>query len=103
MRVRPRGLWLKPLAKRLEIIGGCLPPVVHLMLTGSSRRIRELRRDEWDGYAWCCVGGESKWRGRLNWTIALKAVAREAQSRSSALERGREGVKKLQNPLYNVV
>ena len=38
MRVRPRGLWLKPLAKRLEIIGGCLPPVVHLMLTGSSRR-----------------------------------------------------------------
>jgi len=41
MRVRPRGLWLKPLAKRLEIIGGCLPPVVHLMLTGSSRRIRE--------------------------------------------------------------
>ena len=34
MRVRPRGLWLKPLAKRLEIIGGCLPPVVHLMLTG---------------------------------------------------------------------
>ena len=33
MRVRPRGLWLKPLAKRLEIIGGCLPPVVHLMLT----------------------------------------------------------------------
>jgi len=42
MRVRPCGLWLKPLAKRLEIIGGCLTPVVHLMLTGSSRRIREL-------------------------------------------------------------
>ena len=31
--VRPRGLWLKPLAKRLEIIGGCLRrtllPIAH--------------------------------------------------------------------------
>jgi hypothetical protein len=30
--------------------------------------------------------------GRLNWTIARKALAREARSRSSVLERGREGV-----------
>jgi hypothetical protein len=34
-----------------------------------------------DGYAYawtvvlCTVGGESKWRGRLNWTVARKAVA----------------------------
>ena len=38
-----------------------------------------------------CVGGESKWRGRLNWTIARKAVAREARVRSNFLEPGREG------------
>ena len=42
MRVRPCGLWMKPLAKRLEIHGSCLPPYVHLTLPGSSRRVREL-------------------------------------------------------------
>ena len=42
MRARPRGLWLKPVGKRVEIYGSCLPPDVHLMLTGSSRHIREL-------------------------------------------------------------
>ena len=52
-------------------------PDVHLMLTGSSGRVRELGRGDRDGYAWSYVGGESKWRGRLNWTSARKAVARE--------------------------
>ena len=47
------------------------------MLPGSPRRVRELGRGDRDGYAWSYVGGESKWRGRLNWTSARKAVARE--------------------------
>ena len=97
MRVRPRGLWLKPVGKRLEIYGGCLPPDVHLMLTGSSRGNRELRGGDCDEYAWCCVGGGSKWRGRLNWTGGRKAVAREARAWSCVgtflQDLGREGVK----------
>ena len=57
--------------------GALLLPDVHLMLRGSSGRVRELGRGDRDGYAWSYVGGESKWRGRLNWTSARKAVARE--------------------------
>ena len=57
--------------------GALLLPDVHLMLRGSSGRVRELGRGDRDGYACCYVGGESKWRGRLNWTSARKAVARE--------------------------
>ena len=82
MRIRPRGLWWKPDAQRLEIHGGCLPPYVHLMLTGSSRGYRELRGGDRDGYAWSCVGGGSKWRGRLNWTGGRKTLLREPRARS---------------------
>ena len=57
--------------------GALLLPDVHLMLRGSSGRVRELGRGDRDGYAWSYVGGESKGRGRLNWTSARKAVARE--------------------------
>ena len=57
--------------------GALLLPDVQLMLRGSSGRVRELGRGDRDGYAWSYVGGESKWRGRLNWTSARKAVARE--------------------------
>ena len=72
--------------------GALLLPDVQLMLRGSSGRVRELGRGDRDGYACCYVGGESKWRGRLNWTVGRKAVVREASARSSVLERGREGV-----------
>ena len=82
----------KPDAQRTEIHGGCLPPEVHLMLTGSSRRNRELRGGDQDGYACSCVGGGSKWRGRLNWTGGRKAVAREACAWSCVHDLGREGV-----------
>ena len=72
--------------------GALLLPDVHLMLRGSSGRVRELGRGDRDGYACCYVGGESKGRGRLNWTVGRKAVAREARARSSVLDPGREGV-----------
>ena len=52
-------------------------PDVHLMLTGLSRRVRELGHGDRDRYACCYVGGESKGRGRLNWTVGRKAVAQE--------------------------
>ena len=58
-----------------------LLPDVHLMLRGLSRRVRELGRGDRDMYACCYVGGESKGRGRLNWTSARKAVAREGRER----------------------
>ena len=73
--------------------GALLLPDVHLMLRGSSGRVRELGRGDRDGYAWSCVGGESKWRGRLNWTVGRKAVAREARAWSGVPDPGREGVK----------
>ena len=46
------------------------------------------------GPVYTALGGESKWRGRLNWIIALKAVAREARARSSVLDLGGEGLTK---------
>ena len=73
-----------------------LLPDVHLMLRGLSRRVRELGRGDRDMYACCYVGGESKWRGRLNWTVGRKAVAREARARSSVLDLGGEGVKQFE-------
>ena len=54
-----------------------LLPDVHLMLTGLSRRVWELVRGDRDGYACCYVGGESKGRGRLNWTVGRSPSARE--------------------------
>ena len=57
--------------------GALLLPDVHLMLRGSSGRVRELGRGDRDGYAWSYVGGESKWRGRLNWTVGRSPSARE--------------------------
>ena len=53
---------------------GCSPDAQRLVGRG---RVRELGRGDRDGYAWSYVGGESKWRGRLNWASARKAVARE--------------------------
>ena len=47
------------------------------MLTGLSRRVRELGRGDRDRYACCYVGGESKGRGRLNWTVGRSPSARE--------------------------
>ena len=52
-------------------------PDVHLMLTGSSGRVRELGRGDRDVYACCYVDGESKGRGRLNWTVGRSPSARE--------------------------
>ena len=54
-----------------------LLPDVHLMLRGSSGRVRELGRGDRVGYALSYVGGESKWRGRLNWTVGRSPSARE--------------------------
>ena len=48
------------------------------MLTGLSRRVRELGRGDRDRYACCYVGDESKGRGRLNWTVGRSPSAREA-------------------------
>ena len=62
-----------------------LLPDVHLMLRGLSRRVRELGRGDRDMYACCYVGGESKGSGRLNWTSARKAVAREHDPITSPL------------------
>ena len=47
------------------------------MLTGLSRRVRELGRGDRDRYACCYVAGESKGRGRLNWTVGRSPSARE--------------------------
>ena len=58
--------------------GALLLPDDHLMLRGSSGHVRELGRGDRDGYAWSYVGGESKWRGRLNWTVGRSPSAREA-------------------------
>ena len=93
MRVRHRGLWLKPLAKRLEIIGGCLPPVVHLVLTGSRDASVSLDVTTEMGTRGAAYMASRNDVARLNWTIARKAVAREARARSSFLDLGREGVK----------
>ena len=57
--------------------GALLLPDVHLMLTGSSGRVRELGCGDRDRYAWSYVGGESKGRGRLNWTVGRSPSARE--------------------------
>ena len=46
------------------------------MLTGLSRRVRELGRGDRDRYACCYVGDESKGRGRLNWTLGRSPSAR---------------------------
>ena len=93
MRVRTRGLWMRPAARRVESQAAVSPPEVHLKPAGSPRRVRELGRVDRDRYAWTCVGGGSKWRGRLSVTVGRKAVARRARSRSCVHERGREGVK----------
>ena len=47
------------------------------MLTGLSRRVRELGRGDRDRYACCYVAGESKGRGRLNWTVGRSPSACE--------------------------
>ena len=94
MRVRTRGLWMRPAARRVQSQAAVSPPEVHLKPAGSPRRVRELGRVDRDRYAWTCVGGGSKWRGRLSVTVGRKAVARRARSRSCVHERGREGVKK---------
>ena len=57
--------------------GALLLPDVQLMLRGSSGRVRELGRGDRDGYACCYVGGESKGRGRLNWTVGRSPSACE--------------------------
>lgn len=93
MRVRTRGLWMRPAARRVESQAAVSPPEVHLKPAGSPRRVRELGRVDRDRYAWTCVGGGSKWRGRLSVTVGRKAVARRARSWSSVLDHGREGVK----------
>ena len=75
--------------------GALLLPDVHLMLRGSSGRVRELGRGDRDGYACCYVGGESKWRGRLNWTSARKAVARERDPIKPQFDSGGKGLTKI--------
>ena len=92
MRVRTRELWMRPAARRVESQAAVSPPEVHLKPAGSPRRVRELGRVDRDRYAWTCVGGGSKWRGRLSVTVGRKAVARRARSRYDVSDPGREGV-----------
>ena len=84
---------MRPDARRAQSQAARPPPLVHLKPAGSSRRVWELGRGDRDGYAWTCVDGGSKWRGRLSVTIGRKAVARRARSWSPRGDHGREGVK----------
>ena len=78
MRVRTRGLWMRPAARRVQSQAAVSPPEVHLKPAGSPRRVRELGRVDRDRYAWSSVGGESKCRGRLSVTIAPKRALASA-------------------------